>query len=410
MANRFSFVGKIVPCKATDSFKPYSVTTFDSGWAKTAIKFNVVCDTNRHLLESSCLTPADIKTATIYTYVKSADSDTGKSEGENIQVSYADRTKPEIIAQVPYYKKFIVDTEIPDRRKELSNAVDKFKEGSISDEEMAKLGVKSLEECEAALEKSKKKRHEFIWEYDFVEYLNKFVNNEAIKDIKFHVKGEYALECSDKDKKWYRHLKPTAIYRCKEDEPIESMGEFSVVFDKNAVDDSDLEETGKIHLNMYVAQYLGKPYKGVRYSPMTFNIVANKDDSKSIASAKKMAKRFTFPDDYEGDYREIGIKAKLIDGAPIVELTMDMLTDEQRETVEEGWMTLEDILHESGKAVYGDKIQDFVVTGFVNGYSNGSKETVLTADDVTVVRCELTPVEEKPELPFEEDEDDDDII
>lgn len=409
MANRFSFVGKIVPCKATDSFKPYSVTTFDSGWAKTSIKFNIVCDTNRHLLESSCLTPADIETATFYTYVKSADSDTGKTEGKNIQVSYADRAKPEIVAQVPYYKKFIVDTEIPDRRKELTNAVDKFKEGSISDEEIEKLGVKSLEECEAALEKSKKKRHEFIWEYDFVEYLNKFVNNEAIKDIKFHVKGEYALEYSEKDKKWYRHLKPTAIYRCKEDDAIESMAEFSVVFDKNAVDDSDLEETGKIHLNLYVAQYLGKPYKGIRYAPMTFNIVANKDDSKSVAMAKKMATRFTFSDDYDGEYREHGIKVQLIDGAPIVELTMENLTEEQRENIEMGWSTLEDVKRGLDKPIYGEKIQDFVVAGFYGEFSNGSKETALTADDVTVVRCDLAPVEEKPELPFEED-DDDDII
>lgn len=405
MANRFSFIGKIVACKATDAFKPYSVTKFDSGWSKASIKFNVVCDTNRHMLESSCLVPADINTTTIYTYVKSADG-----EGENIEVAYADRNNPEIVAQVPYYKKFIVDTEIPDRRKELTNAIDKFKEGSITDEEMAKLGVKNIDECEAALEKSKKKRHEFIWEYDFVQYLNKFVNNDAIKDIKFHIKGEYALEYSDKDKKWYRHLKPTAIYRCRDDEAVESIAEFSVVFDKNAVDDSDLEETGKIHLNMYVAQYLGKPYKGVRYSPMVFNIVADKDDSKSVAMAKKMATRFTFPDDYEGEYREHGIKVQLIDGAPIIELTMENLTEEQRENIEMGWSTLEDIRREQDKPVYGDKVQDFVVVGFYTGYTNGSKETVLTADDVTVVSCNLTPVETKPELPFEEDDDDDDII
>ena len=408
MANRFSFVGKIVPCKVTDSFKPYSVTTFDSGWAKTSIKFNVVCDTNRHLLESCCLTPADIKTATIYTYVKSADNDTGKSEGENIQVSYADRTKPEIVAQVPYYKKFIVDTEIPERRKELSNAVDKFKEGSITDEEIAKLGVKSLEECKAALEKSKKKRHEFIWEYDFVEYLNKFVNNDAIKDMKFHIKGEYALEYSDKEKKWYRHLKPTAIYRCKEDESAESTVDFTVVFDKNAIDNSDVEETGKIHVNCWTPQYLGKPYKGNRYAPMVFTINSNKEDEKSVKLANRIAERFQFPDDYEGEYREYGIKVNLIDGAPIVELTMDNISDDQRLDIEAGLYTLEMLKNKMSKPVYGEKVQDLVIVGLNPNY-DGSKETTLTADDVTVVRCELTPVETKPELPFEED-DDDDII
>lgn len=412
MANRFSFVGKIVPCKTTDSFKPYSVTTFDSGWAKTSIRFNVVCDTNRHLLESSCLTPKDIQSATIYTYTVSADSVGGKAEGKNVQIAYADRTDPLIIAQVPYYKKFIVDTEIPERRKELTNAVDKFKEGTITDEEMAKLGVKSLDECEAALEKSKKKRHEFIWEYDFVEYLNKFVNNEAIKDMKFHIKGEYVLDYSDKDKKWYKHLKPTSIYRCKEDEVVESTAEFVVVFDQNAIDDSDLEETGKIHLNCYTPQYLGKPYKGNRYAPMVFTINANKDDAKSVKLANRIAERFKFPDDYEGEYREYGIKVNLIDGAPVVELTMDNITDDQREDIECGLYTLEMLRSKMSKPVYGDKVQDLVIVGTNPNY-NGSKETTLTADEVTVVRCDLEParepVAEKPELPFDE-EDDDDII
>ena len=60
------------------------------------------------------------------------------------------------------------------------------------------------------------------------------------------------------------------------------------------------------------------------------------------------------------------------------------------------------------KPVYGDKVQDLVIVGTNPNY-NGSKETTLTADEVTVVRCDLEPVEEKPELPFDE-EDDDDII
>lgn len=409
MANRFSFVGKIVPCKESDSFKPYSVTKFDSGWAKTAIRFNIVCGTNRHLLESSCLTPENIKDATIYTYAKGAEnSDGSKEEGKNIQVPYADRKNPDIVAQVPYYKKFIVDIEFPNRRYELEHAIDKFKDGSITDEEMTKLGIKTIEECETAYETSKQKRHEFIWEYDFIEYLNKFVNNPKIKDMLFHIKGEYVLDYSEKDGKWYRHLKPTSIYRCNDDEKIESSAEFQVVFDNNAVDDSDFEETGKIHLNLWVGQYLGKPYKATKYAPMTFNIVANKEDEKSIKMAKAMSKRFKFPDDYEGEYREYGIKAELIDGAPIIEISMDNLTEEQRENIEMGWCTLEDIKRELGKPMYGDKVQEMIVTGFYAGYTNGSKDTTLTADDVTVVMCAL----ESAEVPFadEEDDDDDDII
>lgn len=408
MANIFEFIGKIVPCKETESFKPYNVQKFDSGWVKTSIRFNVVCNTNRHFLEVSVLTPPNINTATIYTYERGEKKEDGtQGEGKNIQVSYADRLKPEIVSKVAHFKKFIVDTELPNRRNTLQNAVDKFKEGNITDEEIEKLGIGTLEACEAALSTSKKKRHEYIWEYDFIEYLNKFVNNDAIKDMIFKIKGTYELEYNADKGQWYRKLKPTSIYRCNDNDEAKSYAEFNIVFDKNAVDDSDFEETGKIHINGYIGQYLGKPYKAVKYAPTTFNLVTTKGDEKSVKFAKAMAKRFTFPDDYEGEYRECGVKTAMLDGAQIVELTEDMLSEAQREALDMGLCTMDDIRKELDKPVYGDRVQDIVITGLCAGYTNGSKETILTEDDVKYVRTNFGEIKDEDlELPFEEDDDD----
>ena len=108
MNNTFEFVGKISPCKETEKFKPYSETKFDSGWAKKQIKFNFICDTNRHLLEASSLydskNPDKMK---IYTFSKGTTSDSGeKVKGEKMEIPFKDRTKPEIIEKVAEFKKY----------------------------------------------------------------------------------------------------------------------------------------------------------------------------------------------------------------------------------------------------------------------------------------------------------------
>ena len=52
--NTFEFVGKLVPCKETDNFKPFETKKFPNGdWGMKSLKFNAVCGTNRHTLEIS---------------------------------------------------------------------------------------------------------------------------------------------------------------------------------------------------------------------------------------------------------------------------------------------------------------------------------------------------------------------
>ena len=389
MANTFEFIGKIVPCKETDNFKPYDKRTFDSGWSKTTLKFNVVCDTNRHFLEVGVLTPANLENAIIYTTTKGGENSDGtRAKGENIQVSFADRNKPDIIDSVANFKKFVVDTEVYGRRQQLENAIDKFKEGTITDEQMQTLGVTSIDECQAALDKSNKKRHEYIWEYDFIEFLNKLVNKPEIKDMMWRITGTYELEYSDKNNQWYRKFKPQRIYRAVDDAEPKSQGTFNVVFGDNAVDDNDFDDTGKLHINGYIGQYLGKPYKKVCYAPMTFTVDGSNDD-KAKKKALGFKKIFTFPDGYEGAYREIGVVCDILDGAQTVELTEDMLTDEQKENLEFGLITMDDIKKELGKPVYGDRITDIVITGLARGFTGGSQETVLEAKDVEKVSSEL---------------------
>lgn len=379
MANTFDFTGKIAACKETENFKPFEVRTFDSGWKKETLKFNVVCGTNRHLLEIGVLLAPVLENTTIYTITKGGqNSDGTKVKGKNIQVKFADRAKPDVVDSIANFKKFVVDTELPGRRQALEHAIDKFKAGEITDEQMEQLGVKTLEECETALEKSNKKRHEYIFEYDFIEFLNKLIAKSEIKDWNWHITGNYTLEYNSKDDKWYRKFNPQRVYRAVDDAEAKSQGTFNVVFGREAVDDADFDETGKIHINGFIGQYLGNPYKKICYAPMMFTMDGSKDDK----AKKKAEKIFTFPDECDREYREVSVVCDILDGAQVVELTEDMLTDEQKENIELGLTTIEDIKKELGKPVYGDKVQDIVIVSLARGYSGGAKDTEYTEADL----------------------------
>ncbi len=394
MNNTFEFVGKILPCKATEKFKPYSDIKFESGWAKKTIKFNMVCGTNRHTVEASSLyNSQDLDAMTIYTFSKGIVSESGERiKGEKMTVSFKDRNKPEVIDKVAEFKKFVVDTEISGRRYALEKAIDKFKDGSVTDEQMENLGVHNIDETKTTLEESKKKKHEFISEYDFVDFLNKLVNSDKIKNMLFKVTGTYELEYSEKDDRWYRHFSAQRISRVTDNSEIVSHGTFGIIFGREAVDDNDYEATKKYHINGFIPQYLGS-YKKTFFSPITLTIDGNGDE-KAQKKAEGFKKKFVFPENSEYDYREIGVVCDMLDGAQKIEVTEDMLTDEQRENLEYGLITMEDIIKELGKDVYGDRITDIVIQSLARGYSSGAKETAYTEKDFCKPHIETDDVED----------------
>lgn len=397
--NTFEFVGKLIPCKETDKFKPYETTWFkDSTWGNKSIKFNVACGNNRHLVELTALVNKDEKSMNIYSFTKKTkDESDNEIKGEKIIVPFADRFKPDIVASIADFKKYVVDTEVYGRRSKLEKAVDKFKDGSIDDEQMESLGAHNIEECETALAKSKEKRHEFISAYDMIDYLNKLVNSDKIKNMIFKVIGNFEFTYSAKKDIYYRHFTIQKIYRAEDDAEQLSSATVYMTYGREAVDTNDYEEKKKYNVNGYLSQYFSD-IKGDGFVPITFIIDGNGDE-KAAKRAEGFKKKFIFPNDYEGDYRHIGLIVRIFDGAQTVELTEDMLTDEQKENLEFGLITMDDIKKELGKPVYGDKVTDIVIDSLARGYSKGSTETVYTDKDF-----------KKPIKSVAEDEAEDDDI
>lgn len=382
MNNTFEFVGKIIPCKETDSFKPYSTIWFkDSEWGKKSIKFNMVCGTNRHILEVSCLINKDENKMDVYTQTKSGKDDNGnKIKGESIKIPFKDRLNPKHLETVAEYKKYVSDTEEYNRRYKLEKAIDKFKDGTIDDEQMDALNVHNIEEAEKALIDSKNKRKEFISAYDFIDFINKLANSEKAKNMIFKVQGNYEFNYDEKSDTWYRSIVPTRIYRAEDNAEQTSSGTFGFTFGRNSIDENGFEDTKKYKINGFLSQYVSSLKKSL-FVPMSLTINGNGDE-KAEKKAQGFKKKFSFPVECDCEYREIGLTVDILNGSQKVELTEDMLTEEQKENLEYGLITMDEIRKELGKDIYGDKVQDIIIVGLAKGYSSGAKDTAFTESDI----------------------------
>lgn len=392
--NTFELVGRLVVGKETDKFKPFekNLSKNNPNWGNVSLKFTVIAGDNRHFLEVRGGHAKD-GNGKIYSFTKAGKDNNGnKVKGEPIQVQWQDRFKPEILENIAEFKKFVLDLEEPKKRFELENAVTKFKDGSITDEELMELGV---DDPIKALEVSKKKRKEYISECDYAETLYKLITSGKYSDRLFFVKGN--IEYSEYNGEFYKHMIPTRIYLAEKDTEPSSVGQYTVFFNNESVDAASLKDKGKIYINSYVRNYDSSRKEDIP-CPVQLVLDCSKNDINDKVKRFNglMQKQFESPKN--GEWRTIGVKVKLLNGSQKIELTDDMLNDFQREMIELGVTTKEDIIRESGGGIYGDKIEENLIINIMRGFSKGSQATVYTDQDFVIKEIEkANPVKDNKE-------------
>lgn len=340
MANNISFVGKIRKIK-----DGYSEQEFSGGLVKRRLRFQAVCGNSVQWLEVSALVWRDEKKNKVYT-LKSVDG----AKDEKMTVEWANRLNPDIVESVPGYKRFVVDTDTFARRTELEKA--------------------GLDE---ELEKSKAKRKEFIHESDFIDYLIKVLNNEKSKDMIFRINGTAEYSYGNTKDIYYRSFVPQKIFRVPDDTEQCCTGSMKLYFAEGAVDDTCVDNTGDYVINAFV-DYYDQNAKKAAFAPISVKI--NKDHKMANGFKKRFSKA-------EGDeIKELGVGVNFINGAQTVDITMDMLSDEQKEAIEDGMVTFEEIKAELGGKAFGDRVTEIRLIGLMKGYSSGVQDTMYSIDDL----------------------------
>ena len=117
-----------------------------------------------------------------------------------------------------------------------------------------------------------------------------------------------------------------------------------------------------------------------------------------------------FEDDDES-FKEYGVIVNMLNGAQRVEITEDMLTDEQKEDIEFGLITLDDIRKDLGGSAYGDRIREYQFVKPARGFMKGREDTVYKEEDM-IVKLLVSEDEEAEDVDLfdEESVDDDDEL
>ena len=402
----FEMTGKLSIGKDSDKFHPYTEKTYPSGWAKKQLLFNVTCGDNRHMLSVTAGAFADGH-GDIYSFTKGGVDENGnRVKGESIQIPFKERLTSPKIAEIAEFKKFIFDLEKPGRRYKLQNMADKIHEGNeVTDEELKEVGLESKDEVATALEKSNKKRHEFISEWDYIDFIKKVIASDKYKDKLFFIRGNGEYQYSDAQQKVYESYIPNRIYLAADDADPSSTATINIIFNSESLDEMSVEEKGKYYVNGHMMEY-DQNRKANIPVPVTIVIPVPEDDEKGKKKAEAFKHKFMVDDD---TYKEYGAIVNMLNGAQKAEVTEDMLTDEQREDLDLGIITMDDIRAEIGGSVYGERIREYQLVKPARGFTKGRQDTVWTDEDMVIKAIEET-VPDSEDLFDEETVDDDDIL
>ena len=400
----FEMTGKLSISKESDKFHPYQEKQFDSGWVRKQLMFNVTCGNNRHMLTITSGAFADGH-GFIYSFTKSTVDENGnKVKGESIQIPFKERLTSPKIAEIAEFKKFIFDLEKPGRRYKLEKAAEKIKEGtSLTDEELKEIEIESEADVNAELEKSKKRRHEFISEWDFIDFIKKVIDSGKYSDKKFFIRGNGEYQYSDKNQRVYESYVPNRIYLAADDAEETSTATINILFNSESLDDMSVEEKGKYYVNGYMMEYESNRKDNIAV-PITITIPVPSDDAdeKTKKKAESLKHKFMVDDD---KFYEYGAICNMLNGAQKIEITEDMLTDEQKDDLECGLITMDDIREELGGNVYGERIREYQLAKPARGFTRGRQETIYTTDDMVI-----KPLEEELPDGVEDLFDDDDEL
>ena len=351
MAKVFEFVGKISLGKETEKFKPIKTSKSAKGWLGTRLNFSMFNSTGYHNLE---MFEGYMENGSTVIYCL------GKDKGADnklpkLQIKWADRFKQELIDQVVGFNKFVLE-----------------------------LG---------------EEKREFLAGSDFLQALIEVLKNESYKDQKFLVEGN--VEYTSWNGKVYRKFVPKTVKTVPNDVPDQSIVQLDMFYGQDSLE--------KITDDKYVINGWVQQYDSTLKRQVPFKEEVVIDSSKAQTEKQKRAfelitNRFMVSDE---SIMKLGVKTVMINGREKVDIKLEDLTDEERELIDIGLATFEEIASEYGGSTNGDKISEMKVIGFGRGYNKGAQKTDFTLEDFTIVDATDEIVDTTSDVVDEVFEDDD---
>lgn len=417
---KLDFVGKISKGKETDKFVPFSKQKFNSGWERTRLIFNVACGDNRHSLAiEGGYFPSDLARSKVGGYVSNKDGKGGSYQ----RFDWNKRKDKDVLDKVASFSKRYLSLADPNYPfYMLSRLMKQLEDGkNVTDKDLEKANVSSVEELEQRYNEAISLRFEFLSDVDFAEKVNEIIDCGQYKDCKFYIKGESRNNYSEQNDKIYESFVPTHITLTKEDTEVKSIGEFKFYFNDEAItevtkeDDADVVE--KYIINGYELVYDNNMVDKQLPVPQQIVIDVDRTNNKGLAIAKRNKSRFEVEDAEK--WYELGVIVNLLNGSQRMELTEEMLTEEEREDLELGIIDWNDLREAYGANVYGERIKENrFVKPMATFIKTGANETAYEDEYFTIrlANADLSAFDEDDEedttseSDLDDEFDDDDLF
>lgn len=379
MSAKFEIIAKMKAMKGSDTFTPFEVRDFEkSGWQNTKLKFNAISATNRFVLEISGGKWKDDSKNRILTRSRAVD---GK-KSENIEIEWSKRRDPDTIEKVAGWKIYTVDLMTKDERKQV--------ETNGTDEEKAAAG---------------KKRYQFLEKTEMAALVNKILASGKYDDCMFKITGDIDFQYSAEKGTYYRTMSVNKIYKVDATTAPKAEMTIDTFYAADSVDADGYDDTKKYMFNCHTDYYFSN-IKATRFVPVTLVINGNGDEAV-VKRAEGFKKKLTTFDD-EAEIRKISLVCDMIDGAETQAITYDDLSDETKEDIEYGLISLDDAIAALGGSMYGNKITETRIKSIARSSVGGSEATTYTMDDLNKKPVpEAVRVDEAEVDLFADDDDDD---
>ena len=239
---------------------------------------------------------------------------------------------------------------------------------------------------------NKEERHEFVTQYDYAKFMYDLLQSGELDDKVVKVMGDIVYSDytnpNTGETKTYTNYEANRIYVVKDDAPRVATSNMTLLIGEDAISDDELEETGVFKVSGYETVYVSReqPNKGV-FKVLEYPLGI--DDKEKMHKKFEIIKRLLRVEDCE--LAKIGFKVNLINRTEEVEFDESMLTDEEKEYIEFGIMSLDDFKQQYGKGK-GSFVSKLEIQNINPTYRQGAIPTELTLADI------LSVPEKKEEL------------
>lgn len=380
MYNNFEFIGELGLPKAE---KLHQINESASGWVGHRLNFAVNESKTNGVYVEMYGGYNKAKANKVFAFSKGTEN----VKGSKLEIAWDDRLSEDSLNVVADFKKIVVDfTTDPEVKKKIYSLRGDIRQIEYKDEETVTDADRTkLIELRKQLKEIAVDRHEFIHEYDAVVFLAE--NLDSVKLHKFKVSG--SVEYQQYQGNTYRKFKPNHLEIVDAEEKNKLRATLDLFFTKDVMDDKDFAKDKLISLDTYAIGYDSTTKKDQFFSqPVVIN--AAKLDLENETHMKRLEflkKQF---DVKKGKVNHLAWEVSVFRGADTVEFTEKDLTAEQKEMIELGLTTLDDLKPKGGtlgETVEENRLVKPLYKEFdqENDFRTGAIETDIKEEDLVYV-------------------------